>query len=66
VGNVHASERDELTGKARVFGDLESPVIVLDEGVMFEGRCRMPRPGAAESGADVPARDTPVVSLRRS
>src|SRR5688572_7603450 len=31
VGNVHASERVELTGKARVFGDLESPVVVLDE-----------------------------------
>ena len=45
VGNVHASERVELTGKARVFGDLESPVVVLDEGVMFEGHCRMPRPG---------------------
>jgi len=61
VGNVHASERIELTGKARVFGDLESPVVVLDEGVMFEGHCRMPRPGAAES-----TRDASVVSLKRS
>jgi len=61
VGNVHASERVELTGKARVFGDLESPVIVLNEGVMFEGHCRMPRPVAAES-----SRDTSVVSLKRS
>lgn len=66
VGNVHASERVELTGKARVFGDLESPIIVLDEGVMFEGRCRMPRPGTSESGAAEPARDAAVVSLKRS
>jgi cytoskeletal protein CcmA (bactofilin family) len=56
VGDVHASERVELTGKARVFGDLESPVVVLEEGVMFEGHCRMPKPGAAEprEGAVVP------------
>ena len=61
VGNVHASERVELTGKARVFGDLESPVVVLDEGVMFEGHCRMPRPGASE-----PTREAAVLPLKRS
>jgi cytoskeletal protein CcmA (bactofilin family) len=61
VGNVHASERVELSGKARVFGDLESPIVVLEEGVMFEGHCRMPRPGAAES-----SREASVVPLKRS
>ena len=61
VGNVHASERVELSGKARVFGDLESPIVVLEEGVMFEGHCRMPRPGAAE-----PSREASVVPLKRS
>jgi cytoskeletal protein CcmA (bactofilin family) len=60
VGDVHASERVELAGKARVFGDLESPVIVLEEGVMFEGHCRMPKPGAPE-----PGRDGSVVPLKR-
>ena len=61
VGNVHASERVELTGRARVFGDLESPVVVLEEGVMYEGHCRMPR-----SVAPDPGRDTSVVPLKRS
>lgn len=61
VGNVHASERVELAGKARVFGDLESPVIVLQEGVLFEGHCRMPKPGMAEAD-----RDGSVVPLKRS
>ena len=60
VGDVHASERVELSGKARVFGDLEAPVVVLEEGAIFEGRCRMPRPDAAES-----AHDGSVVSLKR-
>jgi cytoskeletal protein CcmA (bactofilin family) len=41
VGNVLASERVELRGSARVFGDVEAPVIVVEEGVLFEGHCRM-------------------------
>lgn len=61
VGNVHASERVELSGKARVFGDLESPIIVLEEGVIFEGHCRMPKAGAPDSTGD-----GSVVSLKRS
>lgn len=60
VGDVHASERVELTGKARVFGNLESPVVVLEEGVIFEGHCRMPKPDAAAV-----ARDGSVVPLKR-
>ena len=61
VGNVHASERVELSGKARVFGDLESPIIVLEEGVMFEGHCRMPKGEVSAAG-----RDDSVVPLKRS
>ena len=60
VGNVHASERVELSGRARVFGDLEAPVIVLEEGVRFEGHCRMPRPGSSDG-----ERDGSVVPLKR-
>jgi cytoskeletal protein CcmA (bactofilin family) len=63
VGNVLASERVELRGTARVFGDVEAPVIVVEEGVLFEGHCRMTktRPGDAIA---VP-RDLSVVSLKR-
>jgi cytoskeletal protein CcmA (bactofilin family) len=60
VGNVHAGERVELSGRARVFGDLEAPIIVLEEGVMFEGHCRMPRPGPPDGG-----HDGSVVPLKR-
>jgi cytoskeletal protein CcmA (bactofilin family) len=61
VGDVHASERVELAGRARVFGDLESPVLVLEEGVIFEGRCRMPKPDAVDALGD-----GAVVPLKRS
>jgi len=42
-GNVLAGERVELRGTARVFGDVEAPVVVVEEGVTFEGKCRMTR-----------------------
>lgn len=41
VGNVNATERVELRGTARVFGDVEAPVVIVEEGVLFEGHCRM-------------------------
>src|ERR1019366_2260167 len=41
VGNTNATERVELHGKARVYGDIEAPVVVVEAGVLFEGHCRM-------------------------
>jgi cytoskeletal protein CcmA (bactofilin family) len=46
VGNVVATERVELRGTARVVGDVEAPVVVVEEGVVFEGHCRMTKGGA--------------------
>lgn len=60
VGDVHAGERVELKGAARVFGTLEAPVIVLDDGVFFEGQCRM-----TAARPDDSTQDSSVVPLRR-
>ena len=60
VGNVQATERVELKGTARVFGDVEAPVIVVEEGVLFEGHCRMTKSKPAE-----PTRDFSVVPIKR-
>jgi len=60
VGNVNATERVELRGTARVFGDVEAPVVVVEEGVLFEGHCRM-----SKGKLDAPAsHDGAVVALR--
>ena len=59
VGNMVGVERVELRGSARVTGDIESPIVVVDEGVMFEGHCRMTRAGADD------AREHAVVALKR-
>ncbi len=65
VGNVSASERVELRGSARVYGDVEAPVVVVEEGVLFEGHCRMTKARPVEV-AQPPARDFSVVPLKRS
>src|SRR5438093_5499440 len=62
VGNVMASERVEIRGSARVFGDVEAPGVVIEEGVLFEGHCRMTKARPVEAAPS--ARDT-VVSLKR-
>lgn len=41
IGNIMARERVELKGSARIFGDIVTPVLVLEEGVVFDGRCKM-------------------------
>ena len=38
-GSVRASERIELYPPARVYGDINSPVVQIDAGVIFEGAC---------------------------
>src|SRR5437867_10884431 len=41
VGRVTASERVELKSSARVTGDVEAPVIVVDAGAVLDGQRRM-------------------------
>jgi cytoskeletal protein CcmA (bactofilin family) len=46
VGDITAAERIELGRTAHVTGDLRTPALVVEQGAIFEGNCRM---GAAES-----------------
>ena len=41
LGNVTMEERTELTGTARVIGDIRTNLIVIDEKAIFQGRCDM-------------------------
>ena len=63
VGNVSAAERVELQRTARVFGDVEAPVVVVEEGVLFEGHCRMTK--ANPNAEMLPTRDLSVVPIKR-
>jgi cytoskeletal protein CcmA (bactofilin family) len=41
TGNIVARERIELRSGARICGDIVTPILVLEEGVVFDGRCKM-------------------------
>jgi cytoskeletal protein CcmA (bactofilin family) len=66
VGNVKAKRSIEIHAPGRVKGDLHSPSLQIDKGVIFEGRSFMenavtvaaPRPAAATPPA--PPKPTPV------
>jgi cytoskeletal protein CcmA (bactofilin family) len=58
IGNVFATERVELRGTARVYGDIEAPVIVVEEGVLFEGHFK----NTKGRSADVPSADRDGIS----
>ena len=40
-GNINAKNQAVLHFPGRVVGNIVSPSVVIDEGVVFEGRCRM-------------------------
>ncbi|RPI78711.1 MAG: hypothetical protein EHM45_05575 [Desulfobacteraceae bacterium] len=40
-GNIHADQRVDIRAPGKVFGNVMSPTVVIDEGVIFEGQTRM-------------------------
>jgi cytoskeletal protein CcmA (bactofilin family) len=64
-GNILGTERVELRSTARVYGDVEAPVVVVEEGVLFEGHCRMTKARPEGAPATAPQRDLSVVALNR-
>ena len=40
-GSLFAEERIEIHAPGKVFGNIQAPIVVMDEGVIFDGRCRM-------------------------
>ena len=40
-GNITATKRIELGRVAKVTGDIQTPALVIEQGAIFEGSCRM-------------------------
>ncbi len=38
-GNINAGKRIEILVSGKVFGDIQAPVVVISEGVIFKGNC---------------------------
>ena len=40
-GTVYAQSQVEITEKGKVYGDITTRNLIVDQGVMFEGKCHM-------------------------
>jgi cytoskeletal protein CcmA (bactofilin family) len=44
-GSIRASRRIQIAPSGKVFADLETPSLEIEDGALFEGRCSMVREG---------------------
>lgn len=51
IGNIDAKEKIELQSGSRLEGDIKTSRLVIDEGVFFEGSCKMSPDGKREPSA---------------
>lgn len=53
VGNIYGTERIELHHPGRIVGNITAPVVVMDEGAVFEGNCKMKKKEEKKEKKDV-------------
>jgi cytoskeletal protein CcmA (bactofilin family) len=49
TGDINASKKPEIRTPGRLYGNVTTPSLIIEEGVVFEGHCSM---GAAENRGD--------------
>ena len=49
-GTVRASRRVHLSPSGKVFADVDTPSLIIEDGAVFEGRCSMTRESARNAG----------------
>jgi cytoskeletal protein CcmA (bactofilin family) len=47
-GSLFAAEKIEIRSPGKVFGNIQSPAVVMEEGVTFDGECRMGESSASK------------------
>jgi cytoskeletal protein CcmA (bactofilin family) len=63
-GDIVATERIEFGRSARVRGDIQTPALVIEEGAIFEGGCRM-LPRSKPEPARAPEAEAPKAEANR-
>jgi cytoskeletal protein CcmA (bactofilin family) len=63
VGDIHATERVEIAGHARVIGNIETPSLSIHPEAVFEGHCNFPPRVKAENNNSKLARTNPASTI---
>ena len=53
-GNLRASRRVQIAPSGKVFADVETPSLEIEDGAIFEGRCSMVREGEGSATGAAP------------
>ena len=53
IGNLYATEKVTLLSTARIRGDIHTPRLVVEEGVIFEGACKINEEVQVKRGAKI-------------
>src|SRR5436190_15807947 len=59
-GNIHAKRSVEIHTPARVRGNISTPSLSIDKGVIFDGQCQMEPNGANASAGKSRSSSSPV------
>ena len=67
-GDLIATEKIELYPPAKVYGNIVTPCLVVEEGVLFEGTCKMSSvkeqmPSLSEEGAETAIEGEPLEAI---
>ena len=50
-GTIRASRRVHLSPSGKVFADVDTPSLIIEDGAVFEGRCSMTRESGSRPAA---------------
>jgi cytoskeletal protein CcmA (bactofilin family) len=53
-GSIQASRRVQITATGKVFADVDTPSLIVEDGACFEGRCSMTRDQARTAAPGPP------------
>jgi cytoskeletal protein CcmA (bactofilin family) len=53
-GTIRAARRVHLSSSGKLFADVDTPSLIIEDGAVFEGRCSMTREGAKGAAAPGP------------
>jgi cytoskeletal protein CcmA (bactofilin family) len=45
-GSINAAAKVQITSTGKVYADVETPSLIVEDGALFEGKCTMSRDGA--------------------
>jgi cytoskeletal protein CcmA (bactofilin family) len=63
-GDIIAENKIEINVPGKLFGNIQTPKLVIEEGVIFEGNCRMQVPGEEiQYDVTLPSQKTESISV---